>query len=473
MRSPFRCWLLITALLSLNVALSASTPQDQTSSAANSPQAQEGAGGAEVLHILTGHSAIIRTDARLKRVMIANPAVLTTITSSPNEIIATAAAPGSSSLVLRYVNDESKIIEVFSDIDVSLLRDAVARAFPGQDIHVEGEEARILLSGTASNQAAVDQLVKMAAPFAKDIVNSVQLGRSARAKQIMLKVKFAEVDRRKLEQYGFNLFSTGATNTIGSVGTQQFGNTSLGQGARLEGAIGAPTTGYTTNFALNDLLNIFVFRPDLNLGATIKDLQQKNVLQILAEPNLLAVSGEQAHFLAGGELPYPIVQGGTGGQNTVTIQFKPFGVKLDFTGTVESDDVVRLKVAPEVSAVDFSNAITLQGSVLPAISTRRAETVVDLRNGQSFGIAGLLDQRTTAQLSKVPGIGDIPILGLLFKSKGVDRSNTELLVIVTPFILDSPATAAAEPQLPKTPYKSVTPENFDKNLGDKKKENQQ
>jgi pilus assembly protein CpaC len=376
-------------------------------------------------------------------------------------------------LVLRYVNDESKIIEVFSDIDVSLLRDAVARAFPGQDIHVEGEEARILLSGTASNQAAVDQLVKMAAPFAKDIVNSVQLGRSARAKQIMLKVKFAEVDRRKLEQYGFNLFSTGATNTIGSVGTQQFGNTSLGQGARLEGAIGAPTTGYTTNFALNDLLNIFVFRPDLNLGATIKDLQQKNVLQILAEPNLLAVSGEQAHFLAGGELPYPIVQGGTGGQNTVTIQFKPFGVKLDFTGTVESDDVVRLKVAPEVSAVDFSNAITLQGSVLPAISTRRAETVVDLRNGQSFGIAGLLDQRTTAQLSKVPGIGDIPILGLLFKSKGVDRSNTELLVIVTPFILDSPATAATEPQLPKTPYKSVTPENFDKNLGDKKKENQQ
>jgi pilus assembly protein CpaC len=241
----------------------------------------------------------------------------------------------------------------------------------------------------------------------------------------------------------------------------------------LEGAIGAPTTGYTSNFALNDLLNIFIFRPDLNLGATIKALQDKNILQILAEPNLLAVSGEPAKFLAGGELPYPIVQAGVGGQNTVTIQFKPFGVKLDFTGTVEADDVVRLKVAPEVSAVDYANAINLQGTVLPAISTRRAETVVDLRNGQSFGIAGLLDQRTTAQLSKVPGIGDIPILGVLFRSKGVDRSNTELLVIVTPTIVDSPAVASVEPQLPKTPYQSVTPENFDKGVGDKKKENHQ
>jgi pilus assembly protein CpaC len=447
--------------------------QDQPSNAANSAQAAEAAGSAEVLHILVGHSAIIRTEGRLKRVLIGNPVVLTTITSSPNEIIATAAAAGSSSLVLRYANDESKIIEVFADVDVSMLRDAVARAFPGQDIHVEGEEARVLLSGTASNQAVSDQLAKMAAPFAKDVVNSVQLGRSTRAKQIMLKVKFAEVDRRKLEQYGFNLFSTGATNTIGAVGTQQFGGTSLGNGARLEGAIGAPTTGYTSNFALNDLLNIFIFRPDLNLGATIKALQDKNILQILAEPNLLAVSGEPAKFLAGGELPYPIVQAGVGGQNTVTIQFKPFGVKLDFTGTVEADDVVRLKVAPEVSAVDYANAINLQGTVLPAISTRRAETVVDLRNGQSFGIAGLLDQRTTAQLSKVPGIGDIPILGVLFRSKGVDRSNTELLVIVTPTIVDSPAVASVEPQLPKTPYQSVTPENFDKGVGDKKKENHQ
>ena len=473
MRPSSRYWLLTVTLLSLAVALSATTAQEQSSTAANGPQGAEPAGGAEVLHVLVGHSAIIRTEARLKRVMIGNPAVLTTITSSPNEIIATAAAPGSSSLVLRYVNDESKIIEVFADIDVSMLRDAVARAFPGQDIHVEGEEARVLLSGTASNQAVFDQLTKMAAPFAKDVVNSVQLGRSARAKQIMLKVRFAEVDRRKLEQYGFNLFSTGATNTIGTISTQQFSPVNLGNGARLESTIGGHVAGGTSQFGLNDLLNIFIYRPDLNLGATIKALQEKNVLQILAEPNLLAVSGEPAKFLAGGELPYPIVQGGVGGQNTVTIQFKPFGVKLDFTGTVEGDDIVRLKVAPEVSAIDFSNSITLQGTVLPAISTRRAETVVDLRNGQSFGIAGLLDQRTTAQLSKVPGIGDIPILGLLFKSKGVDRSHTELLVIVTPTILDSPAVASAEPQLPKTPYKSVTPDNFDKGVGDKNKEKQQ
>ena len=163
-------------------------------------------------------------------------------------------------------------------------------------------------------------------------------------------------------------------------------------------------------------MNIFLYRPDLNLGAMITDLEEKNIAQILSEPNLMARSGEPAKFLAGGEFPFPVVQGGTGNGTAVTIVFKPYGVKLEFTATVVGDEI-RLKIAPEVSTLDFTNAVTISGFEVPALSTRRAETDVVLKNGQSFGIAGLLDRRTTIQLSKVPGIGDIPILGELFKSR--------------------------------------------------------
>ncbi len=152
---------------------------------------------------------------------------------------------------------------------------------------------------------------------------------------------------------------------------------------------------------------------------------------------------------------------GAAGQSTVNVQFKPFGVKLEFTGYIESDNTIRLKVYPEVSSLDFTNAVTISGFVLPAIATRHAETVVELRDGQSFGIAGLLDQRTTAQFSKVPGIGDIPILGQLFRSRSVNRINSELVVIVTPYIVDPAAAPTAAPELPKAPLKPLEQKQFD------------
>jgi pilus assembly protein CpaC len=215
---------------------------------------------------------------------------------------------------------------------------------------------------------------------------------------------------------------------------------------------------------ISDFLNLFYFRPDINVGATIKDLQQRNVLEILAEPNLLAADGETAKFLAGGELPYPVVSGNANGTSTITVQFKPFGVKLEFTGIIEDDNTIRLKVFPEVSSLDFSNAVTINGFLLPAIATRHAETVVELQNGQSFGIAGLLDRRTTAQYSKVPGIGDLPIIGQLFRSKSVNRLNSELMVIVTPVIVD-PASGKNPPaETPKMPMPPMDSKEFDKKI---------
>jgi pilus assembly protein CpaC len=407
----------------------------------------------QVARILVGHSIVIRTDPRLTRVLVGNPAVVTTTTTAPNEVVVTATAPGSSSVVLWQENSQSRTIEVFADLDVSLLRQAIARNFPNEAIQVEAEEGRVLLSGTASSAAVAEQIGKMGAPFSKDLVNSIRLAPPPPQKQVMVKVRFAQVDRSKLTNFGINVFSTGAADTLGAVSTQQFTSP---QWVSAEGGKGVRTG----TIGLSDLLNIFLFRPDIDLGVTIRDLQQRNVLQILAEPNLLAVSGEPAKFLAGGELPYPLLSGQLG-QQTVTVQFKPFGVKLEFTGTIEGDGTIRLKVFPEVSSLDYTNAITISGFVLPAIATRHAETVVQLRDGQSFGIGGLLDQRTTAQFSKVPGIGDIPVLGQLFRSKSINMLNSELLVIVTPTIVDPMAEPTAAPALPRMPIAPLGQQQFD------------
>jgi len=440
-------------------------PLQQLVAAAHPAPASQAAGnfaGNQVLHIMVGHSVVIRTDARLRRVLVGNPAVVTTVTTAPNELVVTASTSGSSSVVLWQEDNRSRILEVFSDLDVSMLREAFARNFPREPIQVEAEENRIILSGAVSAVPIADQVVKMAAPFSKELVNSIRIAPPGRQRQILLKVKFAQVDRAKLTAYGINLFSTPGGKFFTSGSTQQFAPPQLVNNTGSSGGGGGGNGVQVSTIGLSDLLNLFIFRPDIDLGATIKDLQQRNLLQILAEPNLLAANGESARFLAGGELPYPVVSG-VAGANTVSVQFKPFGVKLEFTGVIQDDDTIRLKVFPEVSSLDFGNAVTINGFVLPAIATRHAETVVELRNGQSFGVAGLLDQRTTAQYSKVPGIGDIPILGLLFRSKSISRTNSELVVIVTPSIVD-PAAEQAVPEIPKMPVSPLDTKQFDKKI---------
>lgn len=442
-----------------NSGSAAPTTAAQQPATATQQQAQaENFAGSQVLHILVGHSVVINTTARLRRVLVGNPAAVTTATTSPNEVVLTALAPGSSTVVLWQVDNQSRILEVFCDLDVAMLREAVARSFPGEQIDVEAEEGRVILTGIVSSQAVADQIAKMAAPFSKDVVNSFRIALPARQKQILLKVRFAQVDRTKLSQFGINALSLNP-KMIGTTSTQQFTPPTFG------GSTVDPVTGVrTSSFNFSNLLNVFLFRSDIQVGALIQDLQQRNVLEILAEPDLLAANGEPARFLAGGELPYPVVTGSGTGTQAVTVQFKPFGVKLEFTGFIEDDDTIRLKVFPEVSSLDFTNAVTISGFVLPAIATRHAETVVELRNGQSFGIAGLLDQRTTAQFSKIPGIGDIPILGWLFKSKSINKTNSELVVIVTPQIVDPAAGKMAPAEVPRMPSSPLDPKQFDKKI---------
>jgi pilus assembly protein CpaC len=259
-------------------------------------------------------------------------------------------------------------------------------------------------------------------------VNLLRVPPPAEPRQILLEVKFASIDRTALTEVGFNLFSTN-DKMLGMTSTQQFQAPRFSQ---LQHG-GEGSSGGTVNFA--DLLNIFVFRPDLNIGATIKLLQSQNLLQVLAEPNLIVVEDKEASFLAGGSFPFPVLTStSTGGavSPVVTVQFRPFGVQLNFTPSVTPAGAIRLKVAPEVSSLDYANAVTLQGFLIPAITQRRAETEVILKDGESFAIAGLIDNRVIQTLSRVPGLGDIPILGYLFRSRSTKKTNDELLVVIRP-----------------------------------------
>jgi pilus assembly protein CpaC len=276
--------------------------------------------------------------------------------------------------------------------------------------------------------------------------------------QILLKVRFADVDRAATQQLGMNLFSTGATNTVGSISTQQFQPPML--------AIG----GGPAQVTLSDALNVFLFRPDLNLGATIKALQQRSLLEILAEPNVLTINNRAASFLAGGEFPVPVVQSGVGGAGAVTIQWREFGIRLNFLPVVTPRGTIRLKVTSEVSSLDTAHGILISGFQVPAIATRRVQTEIELNDGQSFAIAGLLDNRVIESWSKVPGLGDIPLIGKLFQSRDRNKTNSELLVMVTPELvrpipagqplpevkMPEPWLKDASAQAPRTPPMSVT-----------------
>ena len=376
--------------------------------------AQQATPEPQSLHVLLGKSVVVNMETRLRRVLVSNPATIEAVATSPTQVVVNAKTVGESSLILWDEAEHSRLLDVTVDLNVAPLRDALQLAYPNEPVQVQAEGDRLILSGTVSTQDVIDGVVKMAGVFSKDVINSMSLGEPVHDRQVSLAVKFAEVDRTKIQQWGINIFDLFEGNTFGDTSTQQFGAPTLSTPVSKNGG---------GSFAVTDILNIFLFRPDVNLAATIRLLEQKNVLQILAEPNLLALNGQPASFLAGGEFPFPVVQGGTN-FSSVTIQFRQFGVRLQFTGFIAKDDTMRLKVTPEVSTLDFTNALSISGFLVPAISTRRAETEVELRDGQSFGIAGLLDHRAQLQMNKIPGIGDLPILGHLFRSHSVNRSES-------------------------------------------------
>jgi pilus assembly protein CpaC len=401
----------------------------------------------QTLHLLVGRSIVISSPGRIKRVSLADPNIAEAIVVSPTQVLVNGKAPGGVSLIIWDESDQSQAFEVSVDIDVLGLSQKIHEVFPTEDVHIDTSRDVVMLSGKISSAAVADKILEIVKSTTPKVTSLMQVPATPTG-QILLQVRFAEVNRSAINQFGINLLSLPGAKNVGTISTQQFSPPQL---TTANGVGTTPTTG--SAIGLNDLLNIFIFRPDINLAATIQALQEQNVLEILAEPNLMTESGKDASFLAGGEFPFPILQstGGTSGFAGITIQFKEFGVRLNFTPTLTPDGLIHLKVKPEVSSLDFTNALTLQGFVIPALATNRVESEMDLNDGQSFAIAGLMDNRVTEQLEKIPWIGDIPVLGKLFQSRSVNKSKNELMVVVTPHIIHP---LPADKPTPKLKYPS-------------------
>jgi len=411
------------------------------------PLTMQSAAAGDVLHLVVGRSMLVTSSGPLRRVYVGNPTVLQTYTSGSSEIVMTAKMAGQSSMVLWDEAGGRRLYTVFADVDPTALRSSLEAAYPDSPICVDAGEGKIFLTGSVATEVISEGAVKMALQYAKEVVNSLQVI-PAHGKQVQLKLRIVEVDRTRLEQMGINIFAGGRTSVATSTG--QFGSVA---------------TGAESSFTVSNPLNIFLFNEKLQAGITIQDLEQKQVLQVLAEPTLTTLSGLPARFLSGGEFPFPVVQGGTGNASAVTIQFRPYGVRVDFTPTVNPDSSIHLKLSPEVSTLDYSNAVTISGFTIPALSTRRSDTEVEIKDGESFIVSGLLDHRTTQIMSRIPGIASVPILGQLFRSRNFNHSVVELVIIVTASIVDPlGATPIAASTLPHQVVPDLDIDSFDASM---------
>ena len=412
------------------------------------------------LRVMVGKSLLINTTERLRRVSVTDPVVAEVSVVTPTQILVHGRAAGEVSLLIWDELERSRSFDLRVDVDVSAAAEEEKRVFPDEQITVSPSRSAIVLSGHVSTKDVADRAALIAEAYSAKVVNVLTSG-PVGSQEVLLKVTFAEVDRTALTQLGANLLLPGQGNTIALSQTQQFGGVSVTTTAQTTTTNGNSTTTTQTptppTANISNFLNLFLFRSDINFGAVIQALQTRNLLQILAEPSIIAMNGKQAKMLAGGQFPFPVVQPGQG-FTAVTITFKNFGVELEFTPEIMPNGNIDLKVAPSVSTLDFSNALTISGFTVPAISTRSADTEFELQDGQSFVIAGLMDNRVTDIMNKIPGIGDIPFIGNFFKSKSAQKSKTELMVLCTVRKIDA---TAQPPMLPTQPRPFLDKDQFD------------
>jgi pilus assembly protein CpaC len=431
----------------------------------------EGAVGVELeatpVTLLVGRSTVIDTGSPIARVSLTSADIADALVTSPNQLLLNGKMPGTISMFVWHRGGALRRYEIAVQRDLARLQGQLKELFPTQAIEAHSNGRQIVLSGTVPDKDVVARVVDVAAGYVErreDVVTLLQLppAQPVRSNQVLLRVRFAEVSRSALTELGISFFTgpTGIRNTLGRITTQQFPSTNFTdmEWTKSSSDFGAPVDSASGKFTFSDFLNFFVLSEKYDLGLLLRALQNRGLFQSLAEPNLVAESGKEASFLAGGEFPIPIAQG-SGANIGISVQFKEFGVRLTFTPTVVGERV-HLKVRPEVSTLDFSNAVVFSGFRIPALTTRRTETELELGNGQTFAIAGLLNNSMTQTLSKVPGIGDIPILGYLFRSKAARKDQTELVVMITPQILEQGSFGVTD-QLPRLqePYLPRLQEN--------------
>jgi pilus assembly protein CpaC len=329
--------------------------------------------------------------------------------------------------------------DVVVDPPPSALQQQIRALFPDEPVQVAISSDAIVLAGRPSSNAIAQRIAEIAAKSSakSQVINLMQSAAGPESQQVMLQVRLAEVDQRALKELGASLFTSAAGfgQWIGRTTTQQFAAPDFDT---QEGGL-----------TFTDFLNLFLLNSKYDMGLAIKALQSRGFFQSLAEPTLITYNGQEASFLAGGEIPVPIAQGVSG---AVSVTYKEFGIRLTFRPDI-AGDLIRLRVRPEVSSLDFANGITLQGFRIPALTTRRAETEVELRDGQTFAIGGLMNNVSQTDESKIPLLGDVPVLGAFFRSKAERKERTELLVLITPRLV-KPMNPDEVPPLP------IAPERF-------------
>ena len=433
LRKPARIAGFVVAIIVILVA----APQAQQGPAFSPSPVTNGAPAAVDapvdIDLLVGRSTVLNVGATIARVSLTVPDIADALVTAPSQLLIHGKQPGTISLFVWDRGGAIKTYEVKVRRDLTPLIAHVKQLFPGEPIEVRGSGKDVILSGTVSGQYVIDKAAAVAGGYVEkkeNVVNLMKQQEGIASNQVLLRVRFAEVSRSALQELGISLFSDGNNNFNGRTTTQQFAAPFFDHNNNIQGK----------NLVFSDYLNLYVFDLKNQLGAVVKAMQTKGVFQSLAEPNLIALNGKEASFLAGGEFPYPVPTG----LNQIAIHFKEFGVRLKFTPTVLGGDLINLKLAPEVSSLDFNNAVVIEGFRVPALTSRRADTEIELRDGQTFAIAGLLNNTALSSMRKVPGIGDIPILGYLFRSRAYQKDQTELVVMVTPTILRKDSTGASE-----------------------------
>ena len=432
----------IAALVVAIIVILVATPQAQqmvpTYMAVPNPAVIAGDAPTDV-DLLVGRSTVLNVGGTIARVSLTVPDIADAMVTAPTQLLIHGKQPGTISLFVWDRAGAIKTYEVKVRRDLTPLVAHIKQLFAGEPITVMGSGKDVVLSGTVSSKYVIEKAADVAAGYVdkkENVVNLLRQQEGVASNQVMLRVRFAEVSRNALQELGGAVFSDGYNDQFGRITTQQFPAPFFDKNS--------PMLGKTLVFS--DYLNLFLFDAKNQIGAVVKALQGRGVFQSLAEPNLIALNGKEASFLAGGEFPYPVPQGNFG---SFSIQFKEYGVRLKFTPTVLGGDLIQLKINPEVSSLDFNNAVVIEGFRIPALTSRRADTEVELRDGQTFAIAGLLNNTALSSMRKIPGLGDIPVLGTLFKSRAYQKDQSELVVMVTPIIVrrDSQGVSQGLPSL--------------------------
>lgn len=429
------------------------TTAPPTQPAAAVPQAAEASyeDSTNELSVTVGKSVLVDCAQPIQRVAVGLGEVADVLAITPTEVMVEGKAPGETSLIIWDIKGGRQFFNVkvhppaaLSGDSLDAIRRELRTELAGQTIRVSYSNNSIFLRGTVNDLNSAARAVQIASSAGK-VVNLLDVNVPKSDPQILLKVRFASVDRNRAKQLGVNLFNLGLGDALGGVSTGQFSPPTYSNSGSASGS--QSILGTTGQAAFSQQGNIFAYLPGLTAGADIHAMETTGIVQVLAEPNVMATNGKEASFLAGGEFPYPVVSGTSGGTAAVSLEFKEYGIRLNFIPTITPRGTIRLQVAPEVSALDYSHEVNISGFEVPGITTRRVNTEVELSDGQSFIIGGLLDKSVTDTFQKIPFIGDIPILGKLFQSESRTKNDTELIVIVTPELVSPIPANATLPDL--------------------------